>query len=341
MSSARDLSGICNQLYQTRRRQLFTMPLVRYNPESPYPLYSKQQLDMRRKVETLKNKPSSINNLSNSITKKQQLARILSGTANNNNNNICLSDMFLSTPSYMSDVPGPVINLQLDPTVPLYNYNNNTVARIDSLSQYPEVPTDFLWSVNTNYNIPISTGNETPLFSVLISQNATSAYYMFNINIPFAVRIQGNYNGNTSLNYYIASAQLNIYYSDSKVVIGNKNNSYQVSSSDISYNFQLDISNVFIPNNNHSPTNDFSSQQYLGNLIFNNIKLFTQPYYIYDFTITVNIGFKPSTSIQVDPHYPIYTVVNFTNDASMNYSNNCITTVENNNQYYLPFRFST
>lgn len=336
MATMRDLSGICNQLYQNRRRQLFTMPLVRYNPESPYPSYTTQQLDMRRKVEVLKNKPSSINSLSNTLTQKQQLSRILTGT--NRSNNVCFSDYLLPTPSYKSDVPGPIVNLQLDPTIPLYNYHSNTIVQIDSLSQYPELPIDFLWSINANYNILTNTGSEIAIFSMLISKNIIDPYYIFNINVPFAIRINGNYNGATSFNYYITSAYLNIYYSGNPVNIGTTNNIYQVSTADISYNFTVDVSNVFIPNNYDASYNNFSTQLFAGNLLFENIKLRTQMYYVYDFTLIVNIGFIPiTTSVQINPHFPVYTIANFTNDISLNYANNCITKVENTGQNYTPF----
>lgn len=339
MATYRDLSNICNIMYQTRRRQLFTMPLVRYNPESPYPSYTTQQLDMRRKVEVLKNKPSSINSLSNTLTQKQQLSRILSGTTKSNN--LCLSDYLLSTPSYKSDVPGPIVNLQLDPTIPLYKYHNNGIVQIDSLGENQELLFNFLWSINANYNILTNTGNEIALFSMFITKNIIDPYYIFNINVPFAIRINGNYNGATSFNYYITSAYLNIYYSGTPVNIGTTNNIYQVSTSDISYNFTVDVSNVFITNNYNASYNNFSTQLFVGNLLFKNIKLQTQINYIYDFTLIVNIGFIPiTTSVQINPRFQVYTIANFTNDISLNYVKNCITTVKNTGQNYTPFSIS-
>ena len=44
------------------------------------------------------------------------------------NTTTCANDLYVPTLSSSSDIPGPVITLQYDPTVPLYNYAQNTAS---------------------------------------------------------------------------------------------------------------------------------------------------------------------------------------------------------------------
>ena len=87
---------------------------VRFNMVSPYTYNS--DLNMRRKVEILKYIRPHKNNVSKNKysnlaqQNNKQVSRI---TCNNTN---------IPVPTSSSDVPGPVIYLQEDPTVPLYKY---------------------------------------------------------------------------------------------------------------------------------------------------------------------------------------------------------------------------
>ena len=127
---------LCAQLTAKRQLRLTTIPPTRVElQESPYTTYTKYQLDMRRKAEILKyNK----NNKTNKMTKAQEWSSIVNGNGPvnqsrinaiiNNNNPECPDDLLIPTPTSSSDIPGPIINLVYDETVPLYNYNKNTDA---------------------------------------------------------------------------------------------------------------------------------------------------------------------------------------------------------------------
>lgn len=128
-------SNICNILTPILQRKqnlaLFNVPPPRFEVVSPYPQYSTFQLNMRRKVEILKYNSSQQNTKTNGLTKKQKYA-YLAKTKN------ILSEYKISQPyenrdcnenmptlSTSCDIPGPLIILQYDPSVPLYNYGNN------------------------------------------------------------------------------------------------------------------------------------------------------------------------------------------------------------------------
>lgn len=124
-----------------RAKALLNIPLDRITPISPYPRYTRFQLDMRRKVEILKHENNATNTKTNNLTKKQQWSMLVNGNTKNgsqasiierellikkNGNTIpCPQDEFLPTLSSASDVPGQVIVLQYDPSIPLYNYVSN------------------------------------------------------------------------------------------------------------------------------------------------------------------------------------------------------------------------
>ena len=141
---------VCEKNMITRREKAKSnIPLDRITPISPYPIYTRFQLDMRRKVEILKHDNNATNTKTNNLTKKQQWSMLVNGNTKNGSqasiverellikkNGIpipCPQDEFLPTLSSASDVPGKVVVLQYDPSIPLYNYvSNEAFAQNDS-----------------------------------------------------------------------------------------------------------------------------------------------------------------------------------------------------------------
>ena len=124
-----NITTICNQ---RRSWQMLTAP-IRYTSETltPYPTYTQDQLNMRRKTEILKYKSNASNTKTNSLTKSQQYSQIVNSSKtisnysiylNKLNNTNCPDDSMIPTPTSSSDVPGRIINLKYQPTIPLYNY---------------------------------------------------------------------------------------------------------------------------------------------------------------------------------------------------------------------------
>lgn len=87
-----DLTSICKQRKQSL---LYTTPPTRYDPiniYTAYPQFTKFQFDMRRKAEILSYNPSTSSTQTNSITKSQKFAKVMTGT----NNSQAYNDIFLT-----------------------------------------------------------------------------------------------------------------------------------------------------------------------------------------------------------------------------------------------------
>ena len=109
---------------------------------SPYVLgFTKFQLDMRRKSEILEYKAARQNTKTNNFSRAQKWSHFIrngSGVSQSVINQIaditqpveqlCPDDRLIPKPTSASDVPGPIIDLVYDPNVPLYLYQDNTLA---------------------------------------------------------------------------------------------------------------------------------------------------------------------------------------------------------------------
>ena len=139
---------LCKTFINNRRRLQSQVPLPgRFNLYNPYisSTYTKSDFDMRRKSEILKYKSNDSTTQTNNLTKKQIWSMISKGTYNSisqaqlNNamligNNVsvikdCSSNPIIYTPTSSSDVPGPIIYLYNDESVPLYNYKEVGINR--------------------------------------------------------------------------------------------------------------------------------------------------------------------------------------------------------------------
>jgi hypothetical protein len=122
-----DISGIC---LQRGRRQLLVPPNVRAELQTtPYPAYTKQQLDMRRKAEIFRYADPSTG-----LTAKERYANIVNNGGNRAYTQEILQEIvegrsvcptphsMIPTPTSSCDVPGPPGILFLDPAIPLYNF---------------------------------------------------------------------------------------------------------------------------------------------------------------------------------------------------------------------------
>ena len=113
------INDLCNQ---RKQYLLFNKPPVRYNPPNPYPNFTQEQLNMRRKVEVLKYNKNSTQGPQ--LTKAQKLSQMLTRTSNLSRL-VCPNDKYIPVLTSASGVPGPPIYLVEDDNVPLYNYKNN------------------------------------------------------------------------------------------------------------------------------------------------------------------------------------------------------------------------
>ena len=131
-----DCSTINILLDQRRKLKFFNVPPPRFTPISPYPKFTRQQLDMRRKVEILKYNNIQQNSKTNNLTKKETYALLARGNSNqlsqftvlslqNQDLSGCQVDKTKPTWTTACGVPGKPMLLEYDPNVPLYNYVND------------------------------------------------------------------------------------------------------------------------------------------------------------------------------------------------------------------------
>ena len=304
-----------------KRQQLFAMPSFRANPISPYPQYTQQELDMRRKAEILQYAGNRMNTKTNSLTQTGRYAQIISGkyqsrpytttyteTASyvfdkvlqmdqvvitrtpvySNPDPTCPLDNMIPVPTSSSDVPGPIINLYNDTSIPLYNYAGSAdksygiidVIETDNFkTTYIDVNTNAFYTITAEGLNTIQTEpTEITLSTIYITNIIDAPQYVYELYVPIGIYFEGKYK-TTSTEAVFSEIGISIPSNgfNPQVIFGTN-----VVSSDISCN-ATSISNVTFNVTNKSE--DFSGTIYIGMLKIKNINLYTAPGYIYDINI--------------------------------------------------------
>jgi hypothetical protein len=176
------MSQVQNYCYQRQLKMLFNTPSQRFELVSPYTSkqFTKDQLDMRRKAEVLKRSspPSTGGSKGNALTKAQKFALLVRGSLPNvTTTNVCDN---VSTPSSSSDVPGPILMLYEDASIPVYNFAapTRTYAIIEKNKTNAfvfHVSSDTVWM-----------SQEKKRIGVLEIVNIDSEYLMFSLAIPLS-----------------------------------------------------------------------------------------------------------------------------------------------------------
>ena len=316
-----NLDLICNL---RKRQQLFAMPSFRATPVSPYPQYTQQQLDMRRKAEILQYAGNRMNTKTNSLTQKERYAQILSGkyqskpytktytetskyeldpvlnlyqvvvTRTQNPDQICPLDDMIPTPTSSSDVPGPIINLYNDKSIPLYNYagsadRNYAITDVieteNFKAKYINANTNALYTITSpdELNTIQTEPSEVTMSTLYLTNIIDSPQYVYELYVPIGIHFEGKYTGKTIYNTPINSVGLSIPSNgfNPQVIFGTN-----VVSTDISYNATY-INNISF--NVTDNTKDFSGTIYVGMLKMKNINLYAAPGYIYDINILADM----------------------------------------------------
>ena len=279
---------------QKRIMQLYNVPLARFTPVNPYSSgqFTKMQLDMRRKAEVLEYNANKSSTQTNSLTKKEKFALLVRGglsktqAVTQSNKVTCPADDMILTPTTSSDVPGPVMYLYKDNNVPLYNYSEFNTRT------YPDYVPDNLkpWNFVIQPDVLVYDNGSNNVYYLIITNSIDRPLYTYSIVMPVGFAVSGSippkytppsgsgFNGNISLQLNLATT-LSIYYNDSLVTT--------VSPTTLS-NFAIVI-NVPTANNTDSPL-PFTVTQFIGNLTFQNIQLYTESTYVYTFVLNVDIG---------------------------------------------------
>lgn len=268
---------------QRRQAQLSNIPQIRFTLNSPYTgnRYSVFDLNMRRKAEILKYAPNVSASQTNKLTKKQQWTQLINAPAKSVNTQssdltalVCPADRLIPTPTYKCDVPGPVILLYGDESVPLYNFGTS------SERNYPDnMNTNYqMWTVITASDKQVPNNVETSLCTITIKENIDAPKYnlAFSTGIGFYVRGEIMNNTLAKVTPYTVSLQnvfLNIYYSDKLY----KSTPIPATLND----FVFDVSGF---------SGNFHAVQYVGNIVTPRIAVYSEPGYVYDVKLIINLN---------------------------------------------------
>lgn len=228
--------------------------------------------------------------------------------------NDCIKNSSLLTPTSSSDVPGPIINLFYDPTIPLYNYIKN----VDSFSYDSSVSDKNSWLSSSMENIILLNDNSTKVLSLFITDIINKGSYNFSLNIPISVCVNGTDINSNYIDNPIKIRQLDInmdnfcfdvkynntsvpftsqptmtFYSSNEIQLRytyNMDTKIGIYSSDTlkAFNplqFDISFSNVKMIKQSQY---EYVAQRYLGYINISNINLNTAPGYIYDFYLQAN-----------------------------------------------------
>lgn len=321
-----NLELICNL---RKRQQLFAMPSFRATPISPYPEYTQQQLDMRRKAEILQYAGNRMNTKTNSLTRSGRYAQIISGkyqsrpytttyteTASYVYNRIfdlsqvvitrtpvysnpdptCPLDNMIPRPSSSSDVPGPIINLYNDTSIPLYNYAgsaNQMYAITDVIeddnfkTKYTDENTYAFYTITSiNANTIQTEPTETTLSTLYITNIIDAPQYVYELYVPIGIHFEGKYKTTTTAaTFNEIGLSIPTTGFNPQVIFGTN----AISTNRVIYfhNNVTSISNITFNVTNKSA--DFSGTIYIGMLKITNIDLYTAPGYIYDINILTDM----------------------------------------------------
>lgn len=264
---------------------------VRFNITSPYVsdasgnlIYTPKQLDMRRKAEILKYiKPTESN-----VSKKKysQLAK----QSNKQFNRITCNNN-IEVPTSSSDVPGPVILLKEDPTVPLYKYySDNQQFQFQDI-EYDEFKR--LFDLFFYYNISSFNGIDTLVNTIVILRPKTNEL-TFNFSFPICIQFEGDYTedpsptGIDNVNIGIYSTRLDIFYSDT--LITSVNGIYRSSPTEL-YSDIARSTVTISADLKSSATGKVSISRYIGNAIFPNITLASVSQYVYTCKLNISLSY--------------------------------------------------
>jgi len=306
-------------LLQRQEYLEYHVPPVREELQpSPYPNFTEYQVSMRRKAEILSYKNKADTN--GSFTKSQKWANLaknpkqLSAKARQN----CPDDSLLFSLSSSCDVPGPIVTLYKDPTVPLYNYGYVPPNfNLENAHPLPE------WKAFPKYDSEFK-NNTSDYIANLVIQNPENLNYTFRFQTPISVNIAGHINTSgtkvDSIQMSISNPTFAVYFTDTLVPNIMPIIFLNVQPITISLSFSAD--------------EDFSATIYSGMVNVSNFALSTQPQFVYDLKMSFSVNYvlydgnknvivPSSSNVTIST---IDTILNLTDVSDPNYMNfsNCL-----------------
>jgi hypothetical protein len=264
-NSVNVLANICKQksLYQSYVKGAAT----RYELVSPYPLFTQEELNMRRKTEILKYNKNA--NMDTRTSRWRTLVDNKKKRACVNNKNINVL-----TPTSSSGIPGPVQYINNNANIPLYNYLGTYQTALN-YTIAPNLTEDY--NVYPVTDLPILQNSFTKVADLVIV-NPNNKYFSFNVVVPIGISISGNsflLNNNSSVYKLVASINtisFQVQYSNSIIAV-----SPQIINN---------LSNMTVFLNN--TIGDFSASKYLGVINVSNLVLQTLSQFVYSLYLQIS-----------------------------------------------------
>ena len=317
---------VCTTAQNYRNSLVFNVPGTRYTPVNPYLNgYTQAQLDMRRKAEILQYNKSS----NGKSSKKQAFVTAVKGSLQRRTfssyylkavqdgaEQLCPSDILIPKLTTSSDVPGPAMYLNYDPTIPLYKYNSNQEAY-----GIKNIQGGALWL--TNYETDILDDNNPQIFTLNIQPAIDSNNYRFAFTTSVSLYISG-YNtahpgadasGLFQFSIPPQNLSLTVMYGGEQVQLMNPPT--------ITYSpkFLTDASGYVLTK---ATENYFNGDIYMGDITFSNILLSTYNKNTFDFYV------------QYIPSYKIDKIDNFSLKLKTNRRSNSAKLVESGLKFLTP-----
>jgi hypothetical protein len=334
-----DCSAVSSVILQRKENALYNIPPNRYSLQSPYPSFSQTQLNMRRKVEILKYTNNGQGSAKgNRLSKNQEWSILARGSGNSGlsqnailssstSTTTCIADELKITSNDKCDVPGPLIYLQYDPTVPLYNFTASTpITSGLPISNSNGSSTDIaiwkayttntlffddetLWtfvqdlSTNTNYTYTVNTQTRTWKMGVIsITKNMSESSYIFSLSAPISLWCVGAYGNvyDSSYNNVYAYGEV----SDIDISFSIISQSVKVLYNDVEISLQTEPTIIFSPIDVSLSLTSLDRQfyfiQYVGMLYIDNLILATTPGYLYNVDVTISYSYGQTETEKFD-----------------------------------------
>lgn len=248
---------------------------------------------MRRKVEILKYSANKSTTQTNNLTKSQRYALLMRGglqtpsqlSLSNRGNSDCDSDQTLPTPTTSCGVPGPVIYLQYDAAVPLYNFSNFNVRSYPDYVPDTASPLQFVAKPDVIMDTDTALLIPTPLYYLIIHSGVDQLQRTFNLTAPIGLSFSGvippdkiSAYLNSTISIKVTSAILNVYCNS---ILVNTHDKLSSGLPDISFKLVNPI---------------FNARQFFGTLQFNGFSLYTSNNNAYSFSISINTDITSSNA---------------------------------------------
>jgi hypothetical protein len=219
-----------------------------------------------------------MNSKTNNATKSQKWSFLAGQTSRTT---VCKDNPYGPTLTTQCDVPGPPMVLFYDPTVPLYNYINNR----DKILDYSSSVQVNTWDSYIFEDAEFSSKQLTTSFDILYNSTKTGKT-TYSFQTPLSIYLQGKkdiflgplYVSVHEIEVQITNVKCIVYYGVSPIKPLSTINVQMPS-----FNFK-----VILP----SEGGDFLATKYIGNLIANNITLYTEYQYVYSVKLSFEIIIK-------------------------------------------------